>query len=277
VIVATAQLAGAMSASIIVKVILPGNEVLFDVKLAPGVTVTQGFFLEMFLTFELVFTILMLAAEVCLSCSHEALFSWIIKKTKATFVAPIGIGLALFIGHLVGAFWTGAGSNPARAFGPGVAALSFPNYHWIYCTGYPSLALDHVLICFLGAGPFLGAVIAAAFYRLLKTLRYEDVNGDQDKSADEESLIDAQTSRIETALKRWGSQTSLGQSGLDISPLTRPQRPKSPLDSQGLYRKFPMAESNQGIELGSKRDWTRVKDVARRISVGSRTPYPTQF
>lgn len=55
-----------MFASIIVKVILPGNRVLFDVKLAPGVTVAQGFFIEMFLTFELVFTILMLAAEVCL-------------------------------------------------------------------------------------------------------------------------------------------------------------------------------------------------------------------
>jgi aquaporin related protein len=53
-----------MSASIIVKLILPGNRVTFDVKLAPGVTVTQGFILEMFLTFELVYTILMLAADV---------------------------------------------------------------------------------------------------------------------------------------------------------------------------------------------------------------------
>jgi aquaporin related protein len=100
-----------------VKHIIPSEEVLFGVKLATGVTVAQGFFLEMFLTFELVITILMLAGE----------------KTKATFLAPIAIGLALFIAHLAGAFWTGAGINPARAFGSSVAELSFPGYHWVYC------------------------------------------------------------------------------------------------------------------------------------------------
>ena len=45
----------------------------------------------MFLTALLVFTILMLAAE----------------KHRATFIAPIGIGLALFVGHLAGARFTG--------------------------------------------------------------------------------------------------------------------------------------------------------------------------
>lgn len=54
-----------MAAAILVKVIISGNDVLFAVSLGPGVTVGQGFFLEMFMIFELVFTILMLAAEVC--------------------------------------------------------------------------------------------------------------------------------------------------------------------------------------------------------------------
>ena len=45
----------------------------------------------MFLTALLVFTILMLAVE----------------KHHATFIAPIGIGLALFVGHLAGARFTG--------------------------------------------------------------------------------------------------------------------------------------------------------------------------
>lgn len=45
----------------------------------------------MFLTAELVFTIFMLAAE----------------KHKGTFLAPIGIGLALFIAELAGVFYTG--------------------------------------------------------------------------------------------------------------------------------------------------------------------------
>ena len=47
--------------------------------------------IEMFLTFELVFAILMLAAE----------------KHKGTFLAPIGIGLALFIAELAGVYFTG--------------------------------------------------------------------------------------------------------------------------------------------------------------------------
>lgn len=47
----------------------------------------------MFLTAELIFTILMLAAE----------------KHKGTFLAPIGIGLALFIAELAGVYFTGGG------------------------------------------------------------------------------------------------------------------------------------------------------------------------
>lgn len=47
--------------------------------------------IEMFLTAELVFTIFMLAAE----------------KHKGTFLAPVGIGLALFIAELSGVFFTG--------------------------------------------------------------------------------------------------------------------------------------------------------------------------
>ena len=51
-----------------------------------GTSITQGLFIEMFLTAELVFTIFMLAAE----------------KHKGTFIAPIGIGLSLFIAELTG-------------------------------------------------------------------------------------------------------------------------------------------------------------------------------
>ena len=59
-----AQLAGGTAAAIVVKIILPGKEVLFAVNQGLGVTIAQGLFIEMFLTFELVFTILMLDAEV---------------------------------------------------------------------------------------------------------------------------------------------------------------------------------------------------------------------
>lgn len=54
--------------------------------LSNGTTPAQGVFIEMFLTALLVFTILMLAAE----------------KHYATFMAPVGIGLALFVAMMAG-------------------------------------------------------------------------------------------------------------------------------------------------------------------------------
>lgn len=57
-----------------------------------------------------------------------------------------------------------------------------------------------------GAGPLLGAVIAAGFYVMLKKLHYEDVYGDQDKSADEQSLRDAQ-SDLERMIRGFNPQT----------------------------------------------------------------------
>jgi aquaporin related protein len=73
------------------------------------------------------------------------------EKSKDTFIAPIGIGLALFIIEIAGVNYTGASVNPARSFGPCVAAASFPGYHWIYWLG-----------------PALGAVVAGGFYHFIK-------------------------------------------------------------------------------------------------------------
>lgn len=63
-----------------------------NTTLAPETSIAQGLFIEMFMTAELVFVVLMLAAE----------------KSKDTFIAPIGIGLALFVAELTGAYllWT---------------------------------------------------------------------------------------------------------------------------------------------------------------------------
>ena len=116
-------------------------------NLGGGTTYAQGVFIEVFLTAELVFTIFMLAAE----------------KHRATFLAPIGIGLAFFVIELVGVYFTGGSANPARSFGPCVVNASFPTTHWIYWVG-----------------PLLGAAIAAAFYRLMKWLDYEYANPGQD-------------------------------------------------------------------------------------------------
>lgn len=61
------------------------------------------------MTLVLVITVLFLAVE----------------KHKATYLAPIGIGLALLICHMFGVNWTGCGMNPARAFGPSVVSGNF--------------------------------------------------------------------------------------------------------------------------------------------------------
>ena len=81
------QILGGIVAAAIVSCLFPGN-LTVGTKLSGGTSIAQGVFIEMFLTAELVFTIFMLAAE----------------KHRATFIAPVGIGLALFIAHLTGQF-----------------------------------------------------------------------------------------------------------------------------------------------------------------------------
>lgn len=79
------QMLGGMVAAGLVSAMFPGP-LAVQTTLTGGTSIVQGLFIEMFLTAELVFTVLMLAAE----------------KTKATFIAPVGIGLALFVAELAG-------------------------------------------------------------------------------------------------------------------------------------------------------------------------------
>ena len=81
-----AQILGSMIAAALVQCMFPGDVAAVITKLSPGVSIAQGVFIEMFLTALLVFTILMLAAE----------------KHQATFIAPVGIGFALFVAELSG-------------------------------------------------------------------------------------------------------------------------------------------------------------------------------
>lgn len=146
VLLAVAQLLGGIFAAGLVEILLPGN-LSVNTGLGGGMSTVQGLFLEAFLTFELTLTIYMLAVE----------------KHRATFMAPLGIGLALFIAHLTGIYFTGASLNPARSFGPAVITRDFPTYHWIYWLG-----------------PCLGSVAATGFYKLLLLLEYKTANPGQD-------------------------------------------------------------------------------------------------
>ncbi|KAK4972533.1 hypothetical protein LTR66_011317 [Elasticomyces elasticus] len=163
-----------MVAAALVSCMIPGPIAVVNTTLAPGMSIAQGAFFEMFLTCELVLAVLILAAE----------------KSKDTYIAPVGIGLALLLKLLVcpnrfakrarhaaqtvdfwvaGVYYTGGSLNPARSFGPCVASRSFPGYHWIYWVG-----------------PAMGALLAAGFYMLVKYLNnndIEDANPGQDSAA----------------------------------------------------------------------------------------------
>ncbi|KAF3045528.1 hypothetical protein E8E12_009237 [Didymella heteroderae] len=141
-----AQLLGAMAAAGAVSATFPGP-LAVRTRLGADTSISRGVFIEMFLTAMLIFSIFMLAAE----------------KHRSTFVAPIGIGLALFVAQLAGVLYTGGSLNPARSFGPDVATKRFDGYHWIYWVG-----------------PLLGALLAVGLYRLLKFLEYETANPDAD-------------------------------------------------------------------------------------------------
>jgi len=91
------------------------------------------------------------------------------EKSKDTFIAPIGIGLALFVVEIAGVAYTGASVNPARSFGPCVAAASFESYHWIYWIG-----------------PLLGSLISAGFYHFIKFFNYAEANPGQDSAGADE-------------------------------------------------------------------------------------------
>lgn len=79
------QILGGIASSAVVNVLFPGP-LNVRTALLPGTSISQGLFIEMFLSAQLVFTIFMLAAE----------------KHKSTLVAPIGIGLSLFIAEMTG-------------------------------------------------------------------------------------------------------------------------------------------------------------------------------
>jgi MIP family channel proteins len=137
--IAVSQMLAGMTAAGLVSCVFPG-ELRAETLLGGKTSVVRGFFIEALLSAAFIFSVFMLAAE----------------KHKGTFIAPIGIGLALFVAQLVGGPFTGASLNPARSFGAAVASHHFPGYHWIYWIG-----------------PLLGSLLAAGFYQVVKGLEAE--------------------------------------------------------------------------------------------------------
>lgn len=141
-----AQILGGICAAAVVSAILPGP-LNVATTLGGGTNTAQGLFIEMFLTAQLVFVIIMLA----------------VVKHRSTYLAPVGIGLTFFLTELCGIYYTGGSLNFARSLGPAIVNHSFPHYFWIY---------------FLG--PLLGSGLASGFYFLMNMMRYETCNPGQD-------------------------------------------------------------------------------------------------
>ena len=118
-----AQLAGAAAAAYLVTLIFP-PEVWRHVSLgtpalAVDVTPTLGMLIEAVLTFLLVFVFFGVATD---------------KNSGFINLAPFAIGLTITLDILACGVLTGAAINPARAFGPALAAHAWAN-HAVYWVG----------------------------------------------------------------------------------------------------------------------------------------------
>ncbi|XP_070515943.1 aquaporin AQPAn.G isoform X1 [Cardiocondyla obscurior] len=116
-----AQCAGAIAGSAILRALSASTmeDFLGVVKLSHGITPVQGFGVEFFLA-------LILVLVVCGACDAA--------KPDSKGIAPLIIGLAVTVGHIVGIPRTGAGMNPARSLGSAVVMGTFDN-HWVYWIG----------------------------------------------------------------------------------------------------------------------------------------------
>lgn len=129
------QLIGAGVAGFLLSAIFtssPASLALGATQLAAGISLETGILVEAVLTFFLVFVI----------------FGSAVDKRASPGFAGLAIGLTLALGILFGGGLTGAALNPARSFGPSVAAGFWTNQvvYWI--------------------GPVVGGLVAGLLYTL---------------------------------------------------------------------------------------------------------------
>ncbi len=117
-----AQLLGAIAAAYLLR-LLPVDVwapvQLGTPDLASGITRTNGIIFEAIMTFFLVFVVFATAVD---------------EKGAFNKIAGFAIGLTITMGILFGGPFTGAALNPARAFGPALAANHWTN-HGVYWVG----------------------------------------------------------------------------------------------------------------------------------------------
>lgn len=80
-----AQLVAGIASAGVVSALFPGP-LNVSTRLGGGTSISQGLFIEMFLTAQLVFVVIMLA----------------VVKHKSTYLAPVGIGVTFFVAEMIG-------------------------------------------------------------------------------------------------------------------------------------------------------------------------------
>ncbi|OBA28147.1 aquaporin-like protein [Hanseniaspora valbyensis NRRL Y-1626] len=159
VVMVIAQILGGIAAAAVVYSLYPG-EILFANGKSEAISKARGLFLEMFGTAVLVLTVLFTAVE------------------RTINIAPLIIGISVFMAHMILVPTTGASINIARSLGPQIVASKqgWPVYFWIYIVG-----------------PSLGSFLSVGVYKLLKFLNYETCSS----ASDNVDLIDSKERLID--------------------------------------------------------------------------------
>lgn len=126
-------------------------------QLNPNISVGNGF------VFELMGTLL-LCLTVCFTTRQEKSFT-----AGNPTMAPLAIGLSVFLAHIVLVPFTGCGINPARTFGPALVNTFAGQNVWVHSWIYY-------------AGPFSASIISAAlFFCLTFTAKKKEQVKKEDK------------------------------------------------------------------------------------------------
>lgn len=136
-----AQLGGAVLGAALVFGMYPDSSAgANELALASG-KLAMPFLAEALGTFLLVLVVL----ECC--CN--------VRRVRSIEGAPIAIGLAVFVAHLVLIPYTSCSINPARSFGPALVTGTWPEEFWIFAlaplVGAAAAALTHIGLSILGA------------------------------------------------------------------------------------------------------------------------------
>lgn len=115
-----AQLGGAVIGALLLLATIPdaADTNLGAHALGPDVSVSMGLLMEIVVTFVLVFVI----------------FATAVDPSGMGNLAPLAIGLAVLVDHILAVPITGASMNPARSFGPALVAGEWGD-QWIYWVG----------------------------------------------------------------------------------------------------------------------------------------------